>query len=392
MKELIQKLKGFIPADVQFSAEGSSLRLLTAEGEPCGVVDIDGNGGLIGFDLQMMLPAAAGIDARKIAERFAGVFYPEAADAIQEEQAENSVVIRLAETDPIHRLPIPGAGLSVEVHDSGFVTAAQLYRMPYELIGGEAVMDVEEAKGKLLAEAPIMLAAEGDEAVYKLSDQVIGVHADGTILYAEFPPMLSDIEMEAEPGDWASLMGVTDDFINYHNGHGVQLWAEKSIVDQHPIEEIPDQVAVRKNQDILFYSGATPWSRDRKWTEEELRQQAVRFLAAVADQPLEEWKHAGAQLAADTAIEDELEPAYIFLFAYTKSGIPVEGVEASIHVGIHSGLVRECIIDRVPVAIQHGEPVSDGQAKERIADVLELQLAWIALREENRYELVYVRK
>lgn len=74
MKELIQKLKGFIPADVQFSAEGSSLRLLTAEGEPCGVVDIDGNGGLIGFDLQMMLPAAAGIDARKIAERFAGVF------------------------------------------------------------------------------------------------------------------------------------------------------------------------------------------------------------------------------------------------------------------------------------------------------------------------------
>ena len=391
MKDLIQKLKQFIPVEVQFSAEGSLLHLLTAEGEPCGLVDIDDNGDLIGFDLQMTMPAKTGTDARLIAERFAAVFYPEEVEVMQAEPAEHSMVILLAETDPVHHLPLPGAGLTVEVHDSGFVTAAQLYRIPYKLIDSDASMDMEEAKGKLLAEAPIILAAEGDKAVYKLSDQVIGVHTDGTVLYTELPPVLSDIEDELEPGDWASMMGMTDDFINYYNENDVQLWAEKVIVDQHPIEDIPDQIAIRKNQDVLFYSGATPWNKNRRWTEEELKQQAVHFLSEVVDQPLKEWKHAGSQLAADAAIEDELEPACIFLFAYTKSGIPVEGVEASIHVGIHSGLIRECIVDRLPDSIQNEKQVSVEQAKQQIAELLQLQLAWVALREENQYELVYVR-
>ncbi|MFS0562167.1 hypothetical protein AB1K91_15625 [Terribacillus sp. 179-K 1B1 HS] len=391
MKDLIQKLKQFIPVEVQFSAEGSLLHLLTAEEEPCGLVDIDDNGDLIGFDLQMTMPAKTGTDARLIAERFAAVFYPEEVEVMQAEPAEHSMVILLAETDPVHHLPLPGAGLTVEVHDSGFVTAAQLYRIPYKLIDSDALMDMEEAKGKLLAEAPIILAAEGDKAVYKLSDQVIGVHTDGTVLYTELPPVLSDIEDELEPGDWASMMGMTDDFINYYNENDVQLWAEKVIVDQHPIEDIPDQIAIRKNQDVLFYSGATPWNKNRRWMEEELKQQAVHFLSEVVDQPLEEWKHAGSQLAADAAIEDELEPACIFLFAYTKSGIPVEGVEASIHVGIHSGLIRECIVDRLPDSIQNEKQVSVEQAKQQIAELLQLQLAWVALREENQYELVYVR-
>ncbi|PAE08520.1 hypothetical protein CHI12_05890 [Terribacillus saccharophilus] len=394
MKQLIQKLKQFLPAEVQVATEGSLLRLLTAEGEPCGIVDLDEDENLIGFDLQIKLPDEEGCDARVIAQQFAAVFYPEAAEVIQEDYAAQiqSTLIRLAEKDAVHHLPIPGAGLAVEVHDSGLVTAAQLYRNTYTLIDSDELIDVAEAKQKLLSETPVAIAVEGGSTVYKLSDQVIGMHADGTVLFTELPPVLKDIEAAADHKDWASLMGMTEDFVNYYNEDGVQLWAESALVDNHPIDEIPDQVAVRKNAEVLFYSGATPWNKDRRYTEEELKQQAVHFLSAVTDHPLGEWKHAEEQLAPDAAIEDELEPTYIFLFAYTKLGIPVEGIEASIHVGIHSGLIRECIVDRVPDAVRFEKQWMPGKkAKQQLGDLLQLELAWVSLHEENRYELVYVR-
>ncbi|MFB1097565.1 hypothetical protein [Terribacillus sp. JSM ZJ617] len=392
MKQLIQSLKQFLPEEVQVTAQGSVLRLLTAEGEPCGIVDIDEKGDLIGFDLQMMLPDKGETDARLIAQQFAAVFYPEAAEVIQENFSSQSTVIRLAETDSIHHLPIPSAGLTVEVHDSGFVTAAQLYRNTYTLKDSNKLLDATEAKQKLLAETPVVLAVEGENPVYKLLDQAIGVHADGTVLFTELPTVLADIEEPADHKGWESLMGITNDFVNYYDKDGIQLWAEKELVDNHPIDEIPDQVAVRKTEDVLFYSGATPWNKDSRYTEEELRQQAVQFLAAVTDQPLEEWKQTGEQLAPDAAIEDELEPAYVFLFTYTKSGIRVEGAEASIHVGIYSGLIRECIIDSLPAAITaENQLVFDEHAKQKLSESFQLELAWVALQEENQYELVYVR-
>lgn len=392
MKLLIQSLKQFLPAEIQISEEGDMFRLLTAEGEPCGIVDVDEKGDLIGFDLQMMLSDEEGGEARVIAQQFAATFYPEAAEVIQEDYSAHSTVIRLAEKDVVHHLPIPGAGLAVEVHDSGFVTAAQLYRNTYTLIDSGELIEVAEAKQKLLAETPIVLAVENGEIIYKLADQAIGVHADGQVLFTEIPPVLTDIEAPAQQKEWANLMGITDDFVNYYNEDGVQLWAENDLVAQHPIDEIPDQVAVRKNEDVLFYSGATPWNKDRRYTEEELKQQAVHFLSTVTDQPLEDWKHAGEQLAPDAVIEDELEPAYIFLFAYTKLGIPVEGVEASIHVGIYSGLIRECIVDRLPDTVKsENQLISSEQAKQQLGDLLKLELAWVALQEENQYELVYVR-
>lgn len=390
--KLIQSLTQFLPAEIQISAEGDILRLMSAKGEQCGIVDVDEKGDLIGFDLQMMLPDEEDGEARVIAQQFAATFYPEVAEVIQEDYSAHSTVIRLAEKDAVHHLPIPGAGLAVEVHDSGFVTAAQLYRNTYTLIDNDELIKVEEAKQKLLAETPIVLALENGEIKYKLADQAIGVHADGTVLFTEIPPVLTDIDAVAQQKDWASLMGITDDFVNYYNEDGVQLWAEKDLLDNAPIDELPDQVAVRKNEDVLFYSGATPWNKDKRYTEEELKQKAVHFLSAVTDQPLEGWKHAGEQLAPDAAIEDELEPAYIFLFAYTKLGIPVEGVEASIHVGIYSGLIRECIIDRLPDAVNaENQLISSTQAKQQLGDLLQLELAWVALQDENQYELVYVR-
>ncbi|PAD22342.1 hypothetical protein [Terribacillus saccharophilus] len=394
MTQLIQKLKQFLPAEVQVATEGNLLRLLTAEGKPCGIVDVDENENLIGFDLQMMLPDEEGSDARVLAQQFAAAFYPEAAEVIQQDYAaqSQSTLIRLAEKDAVHHLPIPGAGLAVEIHDSGFVTAAQLYRNTYTLIDSDELIDVTEAKQKLLAETPIVVAVEGGSTLYKLSDQAIGVHADGTVLFTELPPVLADIEAADDHKDWASLMGITKDFVNYYNEDGVQLWAEKDLVDNQPIDEIPDQVTVRKNEEVQFYSGATPWNKDRRYTEEELKQQAVLFLSAVTDQPLGEWKHAGEQLAPDASIEDELEPAYIFLFAYTKSGISVEGVEASIHVGIYSGLIRECIVDRVPDAVKPKKQlIFSEQAKQQLDDLLQLELAWVELQEASQYELVYVR-
>lgn len=394
MKLLIQSLKQFLPAEIQISEEGGTLRLLTAEGEPCGIVDVDEKGDLIGFDLQMVLPDEKDRNARVIAQQFAAVFYPEAVEVIQEDYAaqSQSTVIRLAEMDSVHHLPIPGSGLAVEIHDSGFITAAQLYRNTYTLLDSNELIDVVEAKQKLLAETPIVLAKENGHIMYKLADQAIGVHADGTVLFTEIPPALTDIEAPEEQKEWADLMGITDDFVNYYNEDGVQLWAENALVDNQPIDEIPDQVAVRKNEDVLFYSGATPWNKYKRYTEEELKQRAVHFLLAVTDQPLEEWKHAGEQLAPDASIEDELEPAYIFLFAYSKLGIPVEGVEASIHVGIYSGLIRECIVDRLPDAVNaENQLISSKQAKQQLGDLLQLELAWVALQEENQYELVYVR-
>ncbi|WP_366247981.1 hypothetical protein [Terribacillus aidingensis] len=392
MKQLIQSLKQFLPEEVQVTAQGSVLRLLTAEGEPCGIVDIDEKGDLIGFDLQMMLPDKGETDARVIAQQFAAVFYPEATEAVEEDNSRHSVMIRLAEKDPDYHLPIPGAGLAVEIHDSGFVTAAQLYRNAYTLIDSDSPLDTIEAKQRLLAESPIVLGVEDGHTTYKLSDQVIGVHTDGTVLFTELPPVLTDIEAPAGQKEWTGLMGITDDYINYCNEDGVQLWAEKALADQHSIEEIPDQVAVRKNKDVLFYSGATPWNKGRRYTEEDLKQQAIHFLSAVIEQPLEEWKHAGEQLAPDAAIEDELEPTYIFLFAYTKSGISVEGVEASIHVGIYSGLIRECIVDTVPDAVRAEKQLMSGeQAKQMLGDSLQLELSWVTLHEEDHYELVYIR-
>ncbi|MFP7476790.1 hypothetical protein [Terribacillus saccharophilus] len=394
MKQLIQNLKQFLPADVQVTAEEDLLRLMTAQGEPCGIVDIDEKGDLIGFDLQVAPQGKEGSDAHVIAQQFAAAFYPEAAEVIQENYSSQSTVIRLAETDSIHHLPIPSAGLTVEVHDSGFVTAAQLYRNTYTLKDSKELLDAAEAKQKLLAETPVVIAVEDENPVYKLSDQAIGVHADGTVLFTELPPVLTDIEEAAEQQDWASLMGITESYVNYYNEDGVQLWAENTHVENHPIDEITDQVAIRKNEDVLFYSGATPWHKDKRYTEEELKRQAVRFLSAVTEQPLGEWKHAGEQLAPDAAIEDELEPAYIFLFAYTKSDISVVGIEASIHVGIYSGLIRECIVDRVPDAVKDtgGHMLSYEQVKQQLGDLLQLELAWVPLQEENQYELVYVRK
>ncbi|MFP7492820.1 hypothetical protein SFC66_03450 [Terribacillus saccharophilus] len=390
MNELLQNLNPFLPGEVQIIEDDGLLRLMTEDGKPCGIVDVDEKGQLIGFDLQIVLPEGEKTDAEAVAARFSSVFYPEARNVLQIEQMENIFVIQLSETDPIHQLPIPNTGLTVEIHESGIVTAAQLYRNAYTLIENADPMLVAEAKEKLLAEAPVMLAVQRDKLQYKLSDQVIGVHTNGTVLYTDFPPELTDIKMDGEHKDWRSLMGMTEDFVNYHDEDGMQLWAEKQLLNQ-AAEDISDQIAVRQNEDVLFYSGATPWKKGVKMREDELEQQAIQFLAAVSEQPIGEWKLAGSLLAPDAAIEDELEPAYVFLFTYTKEGLPVDGKEASIHVGIYSGLIRECIIDRVPDAVTAiKELPSLQQMKHQIGDSLELQLAWAPLQEEHHYELVYV--
>ncbi|SNZ03663.1 hypothetical protein SAMN05421503_0421 [Terribacillus aidingensis] len=394
MKDLIDNLKQFLPPFIQVEEAGNMLLLLTENREQCGIVDLDSEGQLIGFDLSVELPAAEGTEPELAASQFASAFYPEANQTVQIEAYEDYTVIRLAESDSKYQLPIPSAGLTAEVHRSGYITAAQLYKHTYTLLDSKKPVSVSAAMENLLEESPIVLTVADGAAAYQLYDQAIGVRADGTVLYSELPPVLMDIEEPEVSGDWAALMGLNELFVNYYQEEGLQLWAEKELVEAHSIEDIPDQVAVRKNEEVIFYSGSTPWQKGELLTKEELQLQALRFLSLVAEgeKPWGQWKLAGAEMAADAAIEDELEPTYIFQFQYVWNGYSIDAVAASIHVGMYTGLIRECIIDRLPRAITDVNillPVE--HAKEQIRDALQLQLAWIALQDENTYELVYVR-
>ncbi|WP_077306673.1 hypothetical protein [Terribacillus halophilus] len=396
MKELLEKLKQFLPPFVQVEEAGNMLLLLTEDKEQCGIIDLDTEGKLIGFDLTVELPDKAGTEPVLAANQFASAFYPEANQTVQIEEYEDHAVIRLAESDPKYHLPIPSTGLTAEVHRSGYITAAQLYKHTYTLLDRKEPVTVATAKENLLKESPIILTVADGAAVYQLFDQAIGVRADGTALYSELPPVLTDIKETEGKEDWTALMGLTETFVNYYQEEeeGLQLWAEKELVEAHSIEDIPDQVAVRKNEEVIFYSGATPWQKDELLTEEELQLQAVRFLslAAEEEEPWKRWKLADAEPAADAAIEDELEPAYIFQFQYVWDDYIVDAVTASVHVGMYTGLIRECIIDRLPRAIKSVEKLLPIQrAKEQLRDALQLQLAWIALQDENLYELAYVR-
>ncbi|QXE01382.1 hypothetical protein [Terribacillus sp. DMT04] len=394
MKELIDHLKQFLPPFIQVEEADNTLLLLSENRERCGIVDLDADGQLIGFDLNVELPATEGTEAVLAARQFASVFYPEANQTVQLEAFEDRTVIRLEESDSKYQLPIPGAGLTVEVHRSGYITAAQLYKHTYTLLDSKKLVSVSAAKENLLEESPVVLTVADGAAVYQLFDQAIGVRADGTVLYSELPPVLTDIEEPEASGDWATLMGLDNTFIKYYQEEGLQLWAEKELVETHSAEDITDQIAVRKNEEVIFYSGSTPWQKGVLITQEGLQLQAIRFLSHVAEEekPWDQWKLAGAEMAADAAIEDELEPTYIFQFQYVWDGYIVDAVTASIHVGMYTGLIRECIIDRLPhalTAVNTLLPVQ--QAKEQIRDALQLELAWMALQDENTYELAYVR-
>jgi hypothetical protein len=395
MKELIDNLKQFLPPFIQVEEAENVLLLLTENREQCGIVDLDTDGQLIGFDLSAELPDVKGTEPVWIASQFASAFYPEASLTVQIEEYEDRTVIYLAESDSKYQLPIPGAGLTAEVHHSGYITAAQLNKHTYTLLDCEKPVSVSAAKEILLQESPIVLTVADDAAAYELFGQAIGVHAEGTVLYSELPPVLTDIKEPEASGDWAALMGLNDTFVMYYQEEGLQLWAEKALVEAHSVEDVPDQIAVRKNEEVIFYSGATPWQKGELLTEEELQLQAVRFLSLVAEEkkPWDRWKLAGAEMAADVVIDDELEPAYIFQFQYVWNGYYMDAVKASIHVGMYTGLIRECIIDRLPRAIADVDillPVH--HAKEQIREALQLQLAWIALQDEHLYELAYVRK
>jgi hypothetical protein len=395
MKELIDYLKQFLPPFIQIEEAGSMLLLLTENREQCGIVDLDTDGKLIGFDLNVELPDTEGTEAVLAARQLASVFYPEANQTVQIETFEDRTVIRLAESDSKYQLPIPGAGLTAEVHRSGYITAAQLYKHTYTLLDNKKLVSVSAAKENLLEESPIVLTESDGTAACQLFDRAIGVRADGTVLYSELPPALTDIKEPEASGDWTALMGLDNTFIRYYQEEGLQLWAEKELVEAaYSIEDIPDQVAVRKNEEVIFYSGSTPWQKGDMLTKEELQLQAIRFLSLVAEEekPWNQWKLAGAEMAADASIEDELEPAYIFQFQYVWNGYLIDAATASIHVGMYTGLIRECMIDRLPRAITDVDTLLPVEhAKEQIRDALQLELAWIALQDENTYELAYVR-
>ncbi|SES90864.1 hypothetical protein SAMN05216389_103139 [Oceanobacillus limi] len=428
MQELAKKLQPFIPGNPSIKIvedEYTTEVIDTHTKEVYGTVHIN-DGRFEGYDMEVdydeeqeqtyNTPA----DVAKMlhtAALFVDTFIDrEVHFSMLNEWSENNFMVTYEERDPKLGLLLPHTGCTLSFTRDGVLTTANIGQTDVELEYPTIKISDEEAKELLRKSDYLQLAihfpdegAEELELIYHTSHDIMGVGIDGRIetvsefmdaedLPAQRIPKVTPTETIEQ------MLGIPNSLIKKDGEEGSVIWVDpNAILDEDEEEEAVISIF---DDNINHFSYCNlPFYQTENLTElpmEALMERALQFLELVVKNSNEKYVLEDPYQATedgDEEIEDldefedidseedmdafpDPEPTQMFTFYREHAGLRLEGFEAHIHVGLYTGIIRECSVtglsDKQYQSLQNintTPTISMEKAEQRIFAELEMKLA-----------------
>ncbi|WP_216830660.1 hypothetical protein [Alkalihalobacterium elongatum] len=401
-----------------------------------GTVDFFENGSISSLDLELWM---LGEDCEPVerseetstqidgmigkAEQFIKDFVPKKVEfSMLVEWDESDYMIIYEENDDKLNLPIPHTGCTIYMNANGEIKSANIGIPSYTLTYPQVTVKKEEAKELLRNEQLIQLhlQVEDDgqvELIYRATPEITGVKVDGEVDNVYEFMGVNELRMHTiapvtPEKSVEQLLGLYENLIRYKDDGESQLWVETDHLNTKQEDtELEPVVSIVNNETGHFSSSSSPWvKQENKLSINQLQEQALQYLEQVVgtihekylleeptiieeeiDEQLEE-----LYVEGDNATPNLYEPTQMFTFIRQHRGMKIEGFNAYIHVGIYSGLIRECstsFINETRLQSMDLTPkLSIVEAQKLYFKEMDLKLAWSIKEfdEPSIYDLAYL--
>ncbi|MFA9556819.1 hypothetical protein ACERII_05925 [Evansella sp. AB-rgal1] len=395
MENIANKLRKYIKGqpEIKIIAGEYDTSIVDAHTEEWyGEVHFQEDGSLQGFDIELYNEDEAVPDTTpplpedKIAlflhkaEQFVNDFVTSEVEfGMFSEWINGNYIIIYEEIDGKLGIPIPHTGCTLYMNQNGDITSAQLGKKEYTLEYPDLQISKEEAKEILRNESIIELAILAEEnktveLVYRVNPAITGVKVDGTIdnvlefMDVEELPVHS-LEKTVCEESLEKMLGITEEFVMFKDDGESKLWVEKETLDNvDPEEEIHHKVSFFEDATGQFIASDVNWEKtESTLVHEELQVRATKFLELMVGNIHEKYwleqpqQNDAALYEADEELEEvdtqedddydypyhPPEPTQLFTFIRQHKGMKIEGFDAIVHVGMYTGLIRECSTTKV---------------------------------------------
>ncbi|AST90710.1 hypothetical protein BC6307_05145 [Sutcliffiella cohnii] len=389
-EKLAEKLKPFIldEQEVIINEEEYSYELTIANtGELYGIVHII-DGEFVGFEKELDYEEEEDVLKSYIAEPNTEEMLQKAQLFVQtfleqkvhftmlNEWSSNNFMVTYEEKDPKLDIFIPHTGCTLYFNREGLLTSANINQRDVKLEYPNLSISEDEAKLKLreanYVELTIYFSDEGEDAqlIYRPNHDIMGIGVNGEIQtvteYMEAEKLEVQTVSPVTPKETLNdMLGVNSSLVQKVGEEGSTIWVDDNLVVEEEEEEA--LISIYSDDTGFFSFSNLPYVKDEhavKLSLEALKERALRVLSLaegpihekyVLEEPVENLDEESESYLEDLETEEEFdddgyiepEPTQMFSFYRTYNGFKIEGFEAHVHVGLYSGLIRECSVTRL---------------------------------------------
>ncbi|WP_088035100.1 hypothetical protein [Evansella clarkii] len=334
------------------------------------------------------------------------------------EWSENNYMVTYEESDPKLGLPLPHTGCTLSFSREGILASANIGQKDFELEYPGIEITSEEAKHKLRESGYVQLALhipisdEEDtdpvaELVYCSNKDVMGVGVDGKIetltgFIGEEETSAEKIPLVTPTGRVENMLGVTENLVKKAGEGGPVIWEDPADREE---EEAEPLISISSTESEYFSFSNVPYKYDEEalpFKMEELKQKALEFLEITEGNIHDKYVIFEPVIAIDNEqffgegqgkkeFEEEsdeemlfldTEPMQMFAFSREYKGFRIDSRNALVHVGLFTGIIRECLITPLTAAqtaelekLSTAPVIPLKEAEARFFNEIELKLA-----------------
>ncbi|MGM0846429.1 MAG: hypothetical protein ACQEUT_15750 [Bacillota bacterium] len=292
------------------------------------------------------------------------------------EWSDNNYMVTYEERDPKLGVHIPHTGCTLYFTRDGILTSANMGQTDVLLEYPDIMISSEDAKKVLTETNYVQLALHitdidetdwAPELVYRPSYDIISISVDGRVeKVTEFmgADELSTINItNVRPlSSLEDMLGVSEDLLKRTGEEDSVIWIDPLAEVEEDGEEEP-LISITSNDTGHFSFSNLPYVKNEEDTPlsmEMMRGKALEVLELaegnihskfVLEEPVKQGLPEVEESLGEVFDEDEFypepEPTQMFSFYREHGGLRIDGVEAHVHVGIYTGLIRECSVTRL---------------------------------------------
>ncbi|WP_100372112.1 hypothetical protein [Bacillus sp. FJAT-45037] len=350
------------------------------------------------------------------------------------EWGENQYMVTYEERDPKLGIPLPHTGCMLHFTRNGLLTSANIGQTEYELEYPTVSISPEKAKQILREAKYVQLAlqaapleeAESDpvvELVYRPNHEIMAIGVDGKI--ETFHDFMQTEEVTTQKIAPVSPNATVEEMLGVNESYVKEQGEEGSVIFVDSAANVEDEdealISISSEEMDYFSFSNVPFVTDdysKPLAMTDLTHKALEYLELVekniddlyvleepttTEDPQETYEEEFSQEDSETEYEDDLylevEPTQMFTFYREHDGYRLDGMESYVHVGLYTGIIRECSIRRLSVQqatelqkLDTTPAISLEQATETIFNEIELRLVRSVKEfdQTNVYTLSYI--
>ncbi|UFU00198.1 hypothetical protein KO561_04405 [Radiobacillus kanasensis] len=356
---------------------------------------------------------------------------------------DNHFMVTYEERDPKLDLLIPHTGCTLHFTRDGILTNADIGQMDFQLLYPEITVSSEDAKQllrkanylQLSVHVPDLVEMETNpvvELIYRSNHNIMGVGADGNIeTVTEFMNTeelsIEKIQAVNSTSSIEEMLGVNKKLEKNTGEDGSVIWIDPTVYMEED-EEAEPLISIFSDETGHFSFSNLPFEKmddTPSLPMGKLTEKALEFLELVEgnihdkyvlEEPIktvdneelfdEEERDEAFENELDAEDEEDMahdyldsEPTQMFTFYRQHGEFRMESVEAHVHVGIYTGLIRECSVTRLSSSqtanLEKLNPIPTitlQEAEERFFNELEMKLTRCVkdFGDPNIYTLSYL--